>query len=81
MYLEGATKSVLIISEVLWVSFRKMGKGRQNNTYEKYGEGAKGVRAIARLLVGSGAILFHKKKLNLYPQRCIIRLICGSQMT
>ena len=52
-----------------------MGKGGgQNNTYEKHG-GAKGVRVIARLLGGYVGIL------NLYPKRCIFRLICGSQMT
>ena len=39
------------------------------------GGGAKGVCVIARLLGGYGGIL------NLYPKRCIIRLICGSQMT
>ena len=37
--------------------------------------GAKGVRATARLLGGYGGIL------NIYPKRCIFRLICGSQMT
>ena len=35
------------------VSFRKMGKGGQNNTYKING-GAKGVHAIVRLLEGLG---------------------------
>ena len=38
----------------------KWARGGQNSTYEKHG-GAKGVRAIARLLGGYGGIL------NLYP--------------
>ena len=47
------------ISIIIRVSFRKMGKGGQNDTYETNG-GAKAVRAIARLLGGSGGMLPQK---------------------
>ena len=40
-----------IIALAIRVSFRKMGKGGQNDTYEKNG-GAKAVRAIARTARG-----------------------------
>ena len=58
------------------VSFRKIGKGGKTIlTKNMGGGGAKGVCMIAYLLGGYGGIL------NLYPKRCIFRLICGSQMT
>ena len=57
------------------VSFRKMGKGGgAKQCLQKHG-GDKGSARISVPSRGYGGIL------NLYPNRCIFRLICGSQMT
>ena len=57
-----------------------MGKGGQNSTYEKNG-GAKGVRATARLLGGTGGML-PQKIFDLWDRFWrIFRHICGFQKT
>ena len=67
---------------IIRVSFRKMDKGGAKQYLWKMGGGGGG-KGSAREIApsrGSGGILSHKI-LNPYPQRCIFRLFCGSQMT
>ena len=52
-HMNACTNVRTLIMYIRRVSFRKMGKGGQNNTYKING-GAKGVHAIVRLLGGLG---------------------------